>query len=373
MKSQLISIFLIALFFNCKEASETTKQVEPIQSTMTFNATNPNFEYFGRHEFIENKAALISPGAYVTIHFSGSSCEVLLKAEQAPYNYVSFELNGNYVGRVKIEDQTKAYKIEVPENTNHHSLKIFKESENFNGAVFFEGINVASVLPKSEATNFYIEFIGDSITCGAASDGSVTPCDEGEYFDHQNAYYAYGSQVAKALDANFALSSVSGIGMYRNWNTEYMETPNMPQVYENLYLDANHSKKYDFKKQPDIVSIGLGTNDFSHGDGTKSRSKFDEKQYTSNYIHFIETIYSKNPNTQIVLLNSPMITGEDNTRLVSYLNEVISPFKNKAKPPVLFEFQQAYTNGCAYHPSVAEHKIMAEKLTVFMKTLLPKA
>ncbi|WP_194766852.1 SGNH/GDSL hydrolase family protein [Tamlana sp. I1] len=372
MNLNYISILLIALLFNCREASTTAESTETDKTTPTkYEANNENFQYFGRHEFLEKKVALISPAAYVSINFEGDVCHVYLQAEQVPYNYVSFELDGKYLGRIKIDSQAmKPYKIEVPSNSKQHHLRIFKESEVFNGPVLFEGIQVVSVLPKSKDAKYYIEFIGDSITCGAASDGSTTPCDEGEYFDHENAYYSYGSNVSKALNANFALSSVSGIGMYRNWNDENSEEPIMPEVYENLYLNKNQSKKYDFKKQPDIVSIGLGTNDFSNGDGIKPRLPFNEAKYISNYIAFIKTVYSKYPDTQIVLLNSPMIGGNDNKRLVSYLKEVQSHFTSKAKKPVIFEFQQTYMNGCAYHPSVNEHKTMASNLTPFLKNLL---
>lgn len=84
----------------------------------------------------------------------------------------------------------------------------------------------------------------------------------------------------------------------------------MTQIYKNLYLNIASSKKYDFSIKPNIVTICLGTNDLSDGDGIKPRLEFDRQKYLTNYIIFVETIYKHYPNTKILLLNSPMIDGE---------------------------------------------------------------
>ncbi|MBO0343444.1 GDSL family lipase [Muricauda lutimaris] len=337
-----------------------------------FRADNENFQYSGRYQLLDNDAALISPGASVSINFSGTECKVYLKGENPPYNYVSFELDGNYLGRTKIESSAvQEYHVEVSAEKKVHSLKIIKESEASNGYVLLHGIEVEEILENDFSSQPYIEFIGDSITCGAAADGSTVPCDTGEYFDHENVYFSYGANVARALQADFTLSSVSGIGMYRNWNDENIEEPIMPQVYENLYLNTDDTIGNNFDRTPDIVSICLGTNDLSNGDGVKPRLPFNKEKYTANYINFIKTVYGHYPNTQIVLLNSPMVGGEKNTLLVSCLKEVQSYFaQNHNKSVLLFEFDSTYTNGCLWHPSVEEHKKMAQKLTPFFRKLL---
>lgn len=367
MSTHLFALFALSIFLYCNET--TVKK-----PTTKYDASNENFHYFGRHEVIQQKVALISPGAYATINFSGDFCEVYLKAEGTPYNYVAFELDGEYLGRIKVvSDTIKPYKIDVTSNEKIHTLKIIKESEASNGSILFSSIELEEVLKSDEKSKQFIEFIGDSITCGAASDGSVTPCDEGEYFDHQNVYYAYGPIIARTLNTNYMLSSVSGYGMYRNWNDENGAEPTLPQVYEYLYLDTHIPKKYDFNKQPDLVSICLGTNDLSTGDGIKPRLPFNKEKFTANYINFVKTVYSHYPNTQIVLLSSPMADGENDEVLVSCLKEVQSYFaKNNNKSIALFEFDKTYVNGCLWHPSIEEHKQMAEKLTSFFEVHLSK-
>jgi hypothetical protein len=68
---------------------------------------------------------------------------------------------------------------------------------------------------------------------------------------------------------------VSGFGIYRNWNNKNNKEAIIPDVYENLYLDTDTSKPYDFVFKPDIDSICLGTNELSNGDGLKQRLPFN--------------------------------------------------------------------------------------------------
>ncbi len=366
-KFYTIPIIVLTLAVTCKSTGISKDAIK-------FAANTEEFEYYGRYEHINNDVALISPGAYVSITFSGNYCEVFLKAAEEPYNYVSLELDGVYLGKRKIEYHDKGYHtfiLEVPQTGQLHNLKVFKESENFNGSVLFNGVKAEEVVENPSKTTGFIEFIGDSITCGAASDDSEISCETGAYFDHQNVYYSYGAYVARALQMDFMLSSVSGIGMYRNWNDENVEEPIMPTVYKNLYLDANTSKKYSFKKIPDVVSICLGTNDFSKGDGVKPRLPFNKDIFVTNYINFVETVYQHYPDSQIVLLSSPMVSGADSVVLVSCLKEVQLYFAtHTTKSVLLFEYNKTYTNGCLYHPSVDDHKNMSKKLVPFLKSVL---
>jgi lysophospholipase L1-like esterase len=69
---------------------------------------------------------------------------------------------------------------------------------------------------------------------------------------------------------------------------------------------------------PQIVSIALGTNDVSNGDGKSKRLPFDSTTYVNNYIAFIKTIRSKYPAAKIALLSSPTVQGSTG----NYWNDV---------------------------------------------------
>lgn len=360
MNIKCVLLIMLTMTFNCSA-----------QSLTEFKANNTLFHYSGRMEKQQNEAiGLISSGAYVEFNVQGDSVNLYLQSESKTRNYFVVTINGEYQKRYKTESESiQKIPLKLPDS-NQNTIGIYKATEAFNDKIIFHGIKAEALLPFKEKT-LKIEFIGDSVTCGALADNSDIKCNEGEYQDQHNAYLTYGPRIAKTLDADFILNSVSGIGIYRNWNDENIDEPIMPQVYDNFYLNTDSSKLYDHVFQPQITSICLGTNDRSDGDGIKERLPFNSKKYTENYIKFIEHIYKYNPNTKVVLLNSPMIQGERNDTLVSCLKNVQSYFKiNQNKDIKVFEFDSLYINGCNYHPSIEDNKVMAEKLIPFFKEIL---
>ena len=359
--SVLIFLFSISLF--C-----TGQRTEIIK---------PFYIYAGRTELFEGeKVLLIGSASSVSFNFKGEFCEISLKSVDSGlgHNYVVLELDGKNIGRLLIEKgETKFYPILVTKTRKVHHLTIYKATEAGSGDVLYSGTTASIVSIKTKKRK-KIEFIGNSITCGAQSDYSQVPCNNGEYMDHHNAYLAYGPVLSRSLKINFLLSSVSGIGMYRNWNDEYMNEAIMPEVYENLHLNKDNSKPYDFTFQPDIVSICLGTNDLSEGDHVKSRLPFDEDKFISNYIKFIKMIYMHYPKTKIVLLNSPMVSGVKNITFVRCLKRIIQSFDGDKthKAIALFEFKPMTPHGCGGHPDINDHKLMAHQMKSFFKKIINK-
>lgn len=353
----LISFLLISTFSN----SQTQN-------------SNKTFLYQGRLEKLQNdNVILIGTASSVSFNFSGNECSISLQSVEDHHNYVQLVLDGKYIGKIRIEKgAVQSFPIKVISNQKEHRLEIYKNTEAQSGNILFAGTTakLTSILFKKKKK---IEFIGDSITCGAASDPSDVPCDKGEYMDHHNGYYAYGPTLSRAIDADYLMSCVSGIGMYRNWNDENKDEAIMPDVYPNLYLTKDASKpKYDFAFQPDIISIALGTNDFSGGDGKKERLPFNAEKYVSNYINFIKMLYKHNPNAQVVITNSPMVDGDRAVVFEDCLNKVKNAFANDKshKPIQIFKFKPMKPNGCSGHPDVADHKVLAGEYGPFLKKLL---
>ncbi|MBI9041112.1 SGNH/GDSL hydrolase family protein [Lutibacter sp.] len=360
---KVISIFFLILNVGCGVKNDSNLQ--------HFNAVNNQFFYQGRTEvFKDSSVAFISSAASVEFIVEGDSINLHLQSGNNSHNYVVVAINDKYQKKFKIDSKSMTnIPLSLPKN-NQNKIGIFKATEASSGTIIFKGVTAQKILQFPNSKKATIEFIGDSVTCGAAADSSDVPCDTGEYLDHHNAYLAYGPRIARALNVNFMLSSVSGIGMYRAWNDEHIEKPILPEVYENLYLNSDSTKKYEFKIQPDIVSICMGTNDLSLGDGVKSRLPFNKEKFISNYINFVKTVYSHYPTSKVVFINSPMIIGETNNLLISCLKEVQNYFKsNTDKNPIIFELDKAYNSGCSSHPSVQEHKEIAEKLIPLFKNL----
>lgn len=364
MKPHLTSVFIVLSLFilSCEHYSK--------QQLKTYDPLGANFIYDGRIDTLaDNSIGLIGSASSVRFHVSGDSVVLMIQSQYAHGNNFALVINNELQKRYLVSDSLiNRYTIHLP-SKGKNKIGIYKTSEAATGNLIFHGIQAKSILVPPVRHKKTIEFIGNSITCGAQSDTSEVSCGEGFYHDQHNAYLAYGPRLARALKVNYFVSAVSGIGIYRNWNDENILEPNMLQVYENLYLDRNSGKPYGFKVKPDIVSICLGTNDMSGGDGIKERKEFNKDKFIENYILLIDKIYKHYPKCKIVLLNSPMVSADNKEVLFACLETVKDHF-GASHQIDLFNFEGIQPNGCTGHPSIQDHDKMAEQLLPFFKKLM---
>ena len=339
-------------------------------------ATNAAITYHGRTLTNGgNEVDLISAASYAELQFSGKSCTFSLinHAEKNDYNYVAIELDGEYKGRFKVSDTIATpLTIKVNNRNKWHQMRIFKATEAQNGIVTVKGVSAARIRNVPIAPKKRIEFMGNSITSGMGNDLKEIPCGNGsKWYDQHNAYWSYATRVAQELNVDFMLSSISGAGIYRNWNSD---GPTVPQQYKNTYLRLDSLQQWDFTRYtPDIVSIALGTNDLSLGDGQTPRLPFDSTAFVNTYIDFIKTVYTHYPNTQIVLLNSPMVDGNKGqilTGCLKIIQAAVMAQMPEKKPIKVFEFKAVPATGCTGHPTKEEHAMMAQQLLPFMQQVL---
>lgn len=351
--------------FSCTSSKVNTSSSDTLQAT--------TLQPFGRTTINDLKQLeLVSSAAHFGFTFEGSECNIYASTPGTRgHNYLQYELDDVYQKRIRIDGTSGQPIVLKTEKPGTHTVWVYKATEAHTGPVLIERITGSKVkaIPRRAAP--LIEFIGNSITCGAAADPSEVPCGKGEYHDQHNAYYAYGPRVARELQTNYVVSGVSGIGIYRNWNSD---GPTMPQVYEKTDFQARSPQLWNFSKySPAIVSIALGTNDFSRGDGIKQRLPFDSASFVTNYIKFVQTVKSKYPTAQIALLSSAMVNGTSGVTLQNCLTAVkqkIDALFPSAKPVALHFFKPMQARGCDGHPSVEDHAILAKELVPFFKKLL---
>jgi len=362
MNTTSTALFIACLSLVLSAAAQTNKELPAA-----------GLHPYGRYWRTDNNdIELISSAVHFGFRFSGTQCALYAYINNgAGHNYLQYELDGVYQRRIKIEDSSRQPVVIKAGKPGIHTVWVYKATEAQTGPVFIQKITGEQLQALESPVAPLIEFIGNSITCGAAADPSEVPCGTGVYHDHHNAFYAYGPRVARALHANYILSSVSGIGIYRNWNSD---GPTMPQVYEKADLQADSQRLWNFSTYtPRIVSIALGTNDLSKGDGHRPRLPFDSASYVDAYIKFVRLVRSKYPAARIALLNSPMINGDQRILLQNCIVAVkkkIDSLYPSDKPLVLYFFKPMQPRGCSYHPSIADHAILAEELTPFFRMLL---
>ena len=357
-----VAIFISLTCVSCQSSKDTS-------TDLPATALKP----YGRYIIDDNKyLELISSAVHFGFSFEGKECKVFVSLPDSnQHSYIQYELDGAYQKMIRIDGKNKKPLVLTAPTNGKHTIWIYKTTEATTGAIIIQKITGNNLQALQVPDAPLIDFIGNSITCGADADSAEMACSTGEYHDHHNSYYAYGFRVARALGINFILSSVSGIGIYRNWNSD---GPAMPQVFEKADFQNTSSRLWDFGLyNPQIVSIALGTNDMSKGDGKKPRLPFDSASFISHYIKFVQLIKSKYPDAQIVLLSSPMINGDNRILLQNCLTAVkenIDSLYSSGKKIAVYFFNPMQAHGCSGHPSVAEHAILANELIPFFKNLL---
>jgi lysophospholipase L1-like esterase len=326
-----------------------------------YKADNAYLNYVGRIDFkIKTKPRFWAPGVYVQARFSGTSIAIDLNDE------VLWGKNHNYL-EVAIDNRAPV-RLQTTGNTNHiqfaknlpngiHTVTICKNTETNIGYLEFVGLTCAKLLPWIEQTTHKIEFIGNSITCGASADQSIVPCGKGVWQDQQNAYMAYGPRTARMLNAQWHLSSYSGIGLIHSCcNIKFA----MPDIYDRLNF-LQDSLKWNFSKYtPDVVTVCLGQND-----GIQ-----DSTTFCTAYVKFIQTIRGHYHKANVVMLTSPMGDEKLTVALKNYITGVENYLHAQGDAKVShYFFQRQYTAGCDSHPSVEEHGLIANELTAYLKVL----
>lgn len=362
---QRFQSFLLSVAFIIVTGHGVNAQTNAIAAT----ALEPIRRFTYKHHALE----LISAAVHFGVSFEGNQCKIYYSLPQGhDHDYLQYELDGSYQKKIRIDARDSSKPIIITASGNGpHILWIYKTTEALTGPIFINLIEAEDVKALPVPSAPFTEFIGNSITCGADADTAEAKCDTGEYLDHSNAYFAYGPRVARALNINYVMGSVSGIGIYRTWNKE---SPSMPMVYEKTTLDTSGIELWDFSRfVPAVVSIALGTNDMSRGDGKTPRKPFDSTTFVKGYINFVKLVKSKYPKAQIALLNSPMIQGDDNKLFEHCLQAVkqnIDLNYPGDKAVALYFFPPMQPHGCAGHPSVEDHAILAHELIPFFQKLL---
>ena len=326
----------------------------------SFYKGNHSFiQYTGRIDFSNTtKPKLWASGAYVEIKFSGTFCILEINDEllwNKIHNYIEIKIDNQEPYRIQL--QAKENKITLAQNLpkGEHTVLICKNTEFENGYIEIVGFKVEKLLKPKVKQKRKIEFIGDSITCGAASDESDVKCGVGEWHDQHNAYLAYGPTTARNLNAQWHLSAVSGIGLMKSCCNKPII---MPQVFDKVNM-ARDSIKWNFDLyQPDVLTVCLGQND-----GLQ-----DSAQFTNAYLVFAKTLRQYYPNTKLVFLSSPMADKTLKTALVKYITAVEKQLKAGGDINVgTYFFAKQYNEGCGGHPSIKEHQEIGLELTAYLK------
>jgi lysophospholipase L1-like esterase len=240
-----------------------------------------------------------------------------------------------------------------------HILRVEVVSESQSAPTNFGGLFGSNAAVHSASRSRQIEFIGDSYTVGYGNTSSSRDCTTDQVWLTTDTSQGFAVRTAKRFGADYQVNAISGRGIVRNYGGFAADT--LPQAYPFVLFDKREAYN-EPAWRPQLIVVGLGTNDFSTplhaGEKWKSREEL-RADYEATYLGFLKRLRSQNPTAFFILWSLDNSRGE----IESEVSKVAQLWRASGESRVAFVplFGTAMT-GCHWHPSTADDALMAKTI-----------
>lgn len=325
-------------------------------------ATENHVRVIGRADFNTNAASWSAtwPGTTWEGRFTGTAIGVTLTDNA---NYFNFYIDGQALQTIAPANGERTVWIKELPN-KEHQFQLVKRTESLYQAALIKEFLLdknGKWLATPNAPHRQIEFIGDSWTAGFGVLKNSRECAQEEVQSYSDISQTFGMNVAKHYNADWQINAMSGMGMVRNWGGNL--AGQSLRTFYSTRLQTEPSLTYkDSAWQPQVIWIGLGTNDFSVKvkDGEAWTQDSLAKDYINSYTKFVEDLRKIHPNAHIVLVTEFLWPDDMLRPLVKKVVEALNAKKDKQVH--YFEWENLQLNSCMWHPSVADNQNMARQV-----------
>ena len=239
-----------------------------------------------------------------------------------------------------------------------HTVRVVSQTESNYTLTKMTKISFAGeLLDPPKEKELYIEFIGDSLTCGMGNIGSNSSKDpQTPLWEDATQSYAY--MIAEQIDADHTIVSQSGIGIAGSWFDPLFD------FYTKASYSRDKETEYEFERAPDIIVINLGTNDyFLNKDKDPNMCKPEEVEVkTKEFIELVRASYGKD----IPIIWAYGLVG---TFLYDNIKAAIDSLGGESAGIYMCELPEN-TGGAQYHPNVRGHREATAALLPTVKDIL---
>jgi hypothetical protein len=236
-----------------------------------------------------------------------------------------------------------------------HILKLVKQCESNYNLCTLRSISLdGDLLSPPPQRDKYIEYIGDSLSCGMGNLGkSGVENPQTSLWEDVTQGYTYRS--AEMLSADCSIISESGIGLAGSWFDPLFD------FYSAWSYKRDKDVKYDFARIPDLVVINLVTNDYYLNCDLKICSVEEVIEKTKELILFVRKAYGKD--IPIVWVGRFMYLGE---RYINAVDTAIAELSGE--DAAIYRLDVPTSKGGAHgHPDIAGHTVASDMLVEFIK------
>ncbi len=301
------------------------------------------------------------PGTYFEASFKGTSVTVRLNDG---VNKLDIYVDGKLADAESKPGSGDIALGPLPDGT--HTIRLEKRTEaawTYAGFGGFFVPDAADVLPAPPSRPRQIEFIGDSYTVGYGNTSTTRTCPGDGVWATTDTQAAFGPLTARHYDADYQVNAISGHGIVRNYNGGAGDP--VPIAYPYTLID--HQTPYsDTAWQPQIIVIGLGTNDFSTplnpGEPWATRDAL-HADYEATYVKFVQSLRARNPNAFFILMATDQAGGE----IQAEVQKVIATLNAGGESRIAFLPMNNLSFGaCDWHPTTADDQTVEKVLEAYI-------
>jgi lysophospholipase L1-like esterase len=347
----VVSALAVALLAACAEPPGGDSR-QPVDLTVVA-PSDTRIQYSGRIDFSQPSAPRFDwPGVSIAVRFRGRAVGFRLEDGGNDYNlFVDGAPSQVWSTRPGVQD----YSVDGLADGEHVAL-LTKRTEASYGIATLRGVLVDSagtlLTPQAKASR-RVEFVGASWFAGYGNEGASIQCSDLRRVE--NNYESVGPMTARLLGAEGVVVAYSGRGVVRNYGDL---SPRSAEPYPLLYprtLASRAEPLWEFGSfVPDVVVVNLGLNDFS----TEPRP--DVEEFIAAHVGLLTTIRARNPGAWIVCYNT-----EGWPDFLPYVDRAVAARNASGDGRVVsLSFRQFGQEemGCDWHPKVAGHRELAERL-----------
>ncbi|WP_051304975.1 SGNH/GDSL hydrolase family protein [Chitinilyticum litopenaei] len=297
------------------------------------------------------------PGVNWTLRFTGSAVGVQLNDAK---NYYVLEIDGKPALQITPASGERTLWVRGLKD-GEHTAQLIKRSESPKDVGLVGGfvLDGGKPLPPAPRPARRIEFIGDSYTAALGNLSGKRECSEEQVWLNTDVTQGFAVQTARALNADWQTTAMSGMGVLRNWNG------NSPQEdfrsYYPLTLHTEPASRYDFAWKPQLVVIGLGTNDFSTPvrAGEARNQEQLARDWLAAYRELLAQTRARYGKPHIIVTGAYLWPDD---RLRPLLHKLVSEEQQAGHKIAFLDWGSLELTGCSWHPSLADHRKMATLL-----------
>ena len=308
------------------------------------------------------------PGTYFEARFAGATLYVDLGSGT---KHARVSIDGREVADVMRPDVRLLRIRGLP--PGEHRVRVDVVSESRDGVQGFGGFAVPdpvdALQPRARARA--IEFIGDSYTVGYGAASGTRACSDEEVWRTTDNSLAFGPQVARRFDADYRIMAISGRGVVRNFSNADGDT--LPAAYARRLPDdpAAATDSDDPTWSPQLIVIGLGTNDFSTpvglGEPWRDAAALSA-DFEARYVDFVGSLHRRHPSARFILLASDAGEGSAERAIRRVRARLVA---DGVPVGEVLALGQLALDACNWHPSRADQQAIARRLAAALEALMP--